>query len=69
MEQKNVLFASLPMGAINLYMQERSFTLTDKTLIPMGVMYLHAIMFCTLTHTSSIPMCAMSELETCFEPV
>ena len=35
----------------------------------MGAMYLHARMFCTLAHTSFIPMGAMSELETCFEPV
>ena len=45
------------------------FILTDTASIPMGVMYLHARMFCALAHTSSIPMSAMSELETCFEPV
>ena len=31
----------------------------------MFAMYLHARMFCTLAHMSSIPMGAMSELETC----
>ena len=44
------------------------FTLTDATSIPMLVMNLHARMFCTLARTSSIPMGAMSELETCLEP-
>ena len=29
------------------------------TFKPMGVMCLHARMFCTVTHTSSIPLCAM----------
>ena len=40
--------SSIPMGAINFYMQERFFTLAD---------------------TSSIHMGAMSERETCFQPV
>ena len=34
--------------------------LADTTsIIPMVAMYLHAKMFCTLAHTSSIPMGAM----------
>ena len=47
------------------------FTLADTTSIPMFAMYLHARMFCTLARTSSITMAmgAMSEHETCFEPV
>ena len=36
------------------------------TFIPMFAMYLPARMFCTLAHTSSILMGAMTELETCF---
>ena len=44
-------------------------TLADMTYIPMFAMYLPARMFCTLARTSSISMDAMSELETCFEPV
>ena len=36
------------------------FTLTYTTFIPMCVMYLHARMFCTLAHTSSIPMGAIN---------
>ena len=51
----------LPVGVI--------CSTTDKIFIPMVAMYLHARMFCSLTHISSIPMGAMSELETCFEPV
>ena len=47
---------SIHMGAINFYIQERFYTLADTTSIQMLV-------------TSSIPMGAMSELETCFEPV
>ena len=42
--------SSIPMGAINFYMQECFFTLTDTTSISMFVMYLHARMFCTLAH-------------------
>ena len=44
-------------------------TTTDTISIPVGEMYLHARMFCALAHMSSIPMGAMSGLETCFEPV
>ena len=38
------------------------FTLADDfyTHGMMGVMYLHAIMFCKLPHTSSIPMSAVN---------
>ena len=61
--------SSIPMGAINFYLQEYVFILADTTSIPMFAMYLHARMFCTLAHASSIPMGAMSEPETCFEPV
>ena len=42
-----------------MYLHTRTFfTLADTTSIPMGAMYLHARMFCTLVHTS-IPVCAM----------
>ena len=61
--------SSIPIGAINFYIQEHFFTLADMTFIPMCVIYLLTRMFCTLPHMSSIPMGAMSELETCFEPV
>ena len=44
-------------------------TLTDTTFISMSAINLPARMFCTLACTSSIPKGAMSELETCFEPV
>ena len=44
-------------------------THADKTFIPKFEMYLPARMFCTLARTSSIPLGAMSERETCFEPV
>ena len=40
--------SSIPMGAINFYMQECFFTLADTTHILMFGMYLHARMFCTL---------------------
>ena len=37
------------------------------TFIPMGVMYLHARMFCTLTHTSSIPIGVINfHMQECF---
>ena len=42
----------LPMGMI--------CTTTDKISIPMGEMYLHAKMFCTLARTSSITMDAIN---------
>ena len=51
----------LPVGMI--------CTTTDTISIPAGEMYLHARMFCAFAHTSSIPMDAMQELETCFQPV
>ena len=44
-------------------------TTTDTIFIPMGEMYLHARMFFALAQLSSIPMGAMSKLETGFEPV
>ena len=40
--------SSIPMGAINFYMQELFFTLADTTSILMFAKYLHARMFCTL---------------------
>ena len=58
--------SSIPMVAINFYIQECFFTLTDTTSITMFAMYLHARMLCTLAHASSIHLGAMSELETCF---
>ena len=63
--------SSIPMDAINVYMQPARtfFTLADTTFIGMFAMYLPARMFCTLSHMPSIPMGAMSKFETCFEPV
>ena len=53
--------SSIPMGAINLYMQECFLHLLIWLLYPLGVMYLHARMFCTLSYTSSsIPMGAIN---------
>ena len=49
----------LPMGMIS--------TTTDTISIPVGEMYLHAKMFCTLTRTSSIPMDAINfYMQECF---
>ena len=42
-----------------IFMQEHSEHLLIPTSIPLGAMYLHAIMFCTLSQTSSIPLGAM----------
>ena len=54
----------------NKFLNTRTFfTLADTTFIPMFARYLPARMLCTLTGMSLIPMGAMPELETCFEPV
>ena len=47
--------SSIPMGAVNFYMQECFFTLADVTFIPMFAMYLPTRMFCTLT----LPVCLL----------
>ena len=44
----HLLMSFIPMCAINFYIQERFFILTDTTSILMFVMYLHARMLCTL---------------------
>ena len=61
--------SSIPMGAINFYMQERFLHL----MIPLLFSCWRCIYMqeCSVDsfRMSSIPMGAMSELETCFEPV
>ena len=45
----------------NKFLHARTFiTLVDTTFILMGKMHLHASMFCTFTHRSSIPMGAIN---------
>ena len=60
---------TIPMGAINFYMLEGFL----HSLIPLIFSCLRCIYMqeCSVhsLHTSSIPMGAMSELETCLEPV
>ena len=60
---------SIPMGAINFYMQESFLhSLTPLLFSCLGCIYMQE---CSvhLLHTSSIPMGSMSELKTCFEPM
>ena len=51
--------SSIPMGAVNFYMQEH-FLHSLMTFIPIFVMYLPARMFCTLACVSYIPMDAIN---------
>ena len=52
----------LPVGQVFTYGQAMGMicATTDTISIPVGEMYLHAKMFCTLTRMSSIPMDAIN---------
>ena len=69
----NVLWLALVFYChrCNKFLHARMFfTLADTTYILIFAIYLHAQeCFVHSLRTSSIPMGAMSELETCFEPV